>query len=680
MKVRKWSKRGIQGVLLWYLFAALLPFPHEKLRMSPQNIRYLDEKGQFLRRSLGDGGMDTDWIPLSACGEWAGPALIAVEDQRFYQHGGVDPFAVLRAAGQNLLHLRVVSGASTISTQVIRLIEPRKRNLVTKLIEAFRATQLEMRYDKDFILEQYMNRAPFGGNRQGLATASRRYFGKEPANLSSGEAALLMGLPQSPSRFRPDRFPERAEKRRQTVLRRMVEERVLKELPLVDYGPRWVEPPLKAFHFTEWVRRRHAWQGGELRTTLDLGLQQTCEAVLEAWRQKPAYAETDGVGVVLMDAKTGDIRAWVGNWDGANPEHGQVDTVTRRRAPGSTLKPFAYAVAMEQGWLTPETRLEDSPRVYRDYRPENMHEQWSGDVSAKDALVQSLNLPALQVVEKAGVQEFLAVLRASGMRLRNQKVSDIGLGSVLGGGMEVSLLEVVQGYSVFARNGRGVKVKGVVGEPNEGNTVFCEGVAYWINRMLSGSERDEVLYGHWGDVAQSNLAFKTGTSHGMRDAWAIGWNDQWVLGIWVGRMDGGAVSGLSGSTHAAPLLGELVRELLHKESREWPVAPETIQTWRGRQVVAGVTDPEEGGGWEIQRRIVQPAPQEVIQTVEGGAVWMSLRAMAGSTEEVHWFVNGVWQGQCQVKQPLPLHLDKGVYEIRAVFQDGTADSRDLRIL
>lgn len=280
MSLRNVFRRSVKLLLLWMVLAALLPFQNAKLQHAPRNIRYLDREGNLLRRQLAENGEDWDWIPLSETGAWAGPALIAVEDQRFYHHPGVDPIAVLRAVGQNLLQGKVVSGASTLSTQVIRMTEPRPRNLFTKGIEAFRATQLEIRYDKNFILEQYLNRAPFGGNRVGIATAARRYFGKEAEGLSAGEAALLMGLPQSPSRFRPDRYPDKAEKRRETVLRRMQEEGMLQERPLLDAGIRWVEPPLKAFHFTEWIRRRQGWRGGELETTLDAGMQAECEAVL----------------------------------------------------------------------------------------------------------------------------------------------------------------------------------------------------------------------------------------------------------------------------------------------------------------------------------------------------------------------------------------------------------------
>ncbi|WFB34694.1 transglycosylase domain-containing protein [Kiritimatiellota bacterium B12222] len=679
MNVRKGVLWGLRGLGLWFALVFFVPFPHEKLKEHPQNIRYLDQEGGLLRRSLGEGGMDSDWISLEACGSWVGPALIAVEDQRFYQHAGVDPLAVVRAMGQNVLHMDVVSGASTLSTQVIRMIEPRPRNLRTKFIEAFRATQLELFYDKAFILEQYLNRAPFGGNRQGIASASRRYYGKEPEYLSAGEAALLMGLPQSPSRFRPDRAPNKAERRRETVLRRMQEEGMLTEMPILSEGRLWVEPPLRAFHFTEWIRRRYAVKGGGFHSTLDPGVQQQCEAILERKRSETLYAETDGVGIVVMDAQTGWIRAWVGGWDPEHPLHGNVDTVTRRRAPGSTLKPFAFAMAMEQGWLNPESRLEDLPQQYRDYRPQNMDERWSHDVSAQDALVRSLNMPALHIVGQLGVDDFLSDLRSAGMELKDVRSEDVGLGVVLGGGVTVSLLEMVEAYSVFARGGEGLVAQGKDQGLETRERVYSEGVAYWISRMLSGPERNDALYGHMGEVSRPALAFKTGTSHGARDAWAIGWNAQWVVGVWVGRMDGVGVDGLSGSRHAVPLLGEVVMGLMNDKQEPWPQAPESIQQWNGQEVVMGVTELNHAQPKVVQPRICSPSPESELFLLDDETIHVRLEAMGEGETVVHWFVNERWIGERKIHQPLVYSFSQGDYEIRAVFADGSAESRHLKV-
>ena len=664
---------------LWFGAAAVAPFPAEMLRSPPGNTRYLDAEGGLLRRGLAADGMDRDWVPLEQTGEWVGRALIAVEDQRFYRHTGVDPLALSRAVAQNVWHRRVVSGASTLSTQVIRMAKPRPRRLTTKAIEFFRATQMEMRYDKAFILEQYLNRAPLGGNRYGVAAGVRRYFGKEPSALSAGEAALLMGLPQSPSRYSPDRFPERAERRRKTVLRRMREEGMLERDPLLGAGRRWVEPPLRAYAFTEWVRRRHGHRGGELRTTLDPGLQAACEAVARRMREEARYAEVDGVGILMLEASTGRVRAWVGAREPDASAVGTVDTVTRRRAPGSTLKLFAYALAMQAGWLTPDTVLEDRPRTFRDYAPANMEESWSGGVSARHALVRSLNLPALQVVERLGVAEFLGGARTAGIPLPGARPEIVGLGAVLGGGVETSLLDLCGAYTVFANRGEAVSARGVEEGTSARRRMLAPGVAYWISDMLSGPERDGALYGGRADVARPALAFKTGTSHGHRDAWAVGWNGEWVVGVWVGRLDGETVPGLSGSTHAAPLLGRVAEACFSRG--EWPHRTPDLGEWRGREVVAGVTDPTpEPVTRTLRAKVVSPAPEFTWKGLDGASPRLRLRAAGPEGEAAHWFLNGQWLGKIPLNTDRWVEVEPGGHELRAVFEDGRAETRSVRVL
>ena len=654
---------GMVAVCAWHLAARCFPFPDHLLSHAPENLRLLDVEGGELRRLLGADAVDAQWISLEDTGEWAGPAIISVEDQRFHRHGGVDTVAIVRAAGQNLGKRGVVSGASTISTQVIRLIEPRPRTLRTKVIEAFRATQLEQRYDKAFILEQYLNRIPVGGNRQGLAVAAQRYYGKNARHLSAGEAALIMGLPQSPARYSPNRHPERAEGRRTTVLRRMKEEGVLREAPLLDNGVRWVSPPSRAPHFSEWILQRHRGERGELRTTLDPGVQRLLESVAGQARRDPRYAGVDGVGLVVMDARNGAIRAWVGGWDPEHPEHGQVDMVTRRRAPGSTLKPFAYALAMQRGWLTPDSLLDDRPRAYRDYRPRNMDRQWDGAVSATDALVRSLNLPALEVARRLGTPDLLGHMREVGFLFHGARAEDLGLGLVIGGGVEVSLLELVGAYSAFAGDGARVTPRGVEDTPLEKEPIYPASVSWWITRMLSGPERNLVLHGHAAETEQVAAAFKTGTSHGHRDAWTVGWNADWVIGVWVGRMDNRGVSGLTGATHAAPLFGEIVRDLFETES--FAAKPEEIIAWRGREIIAGLTDPDLPATPASPFRIVFPTPNFEMRQTGTGPVKLPLRTTGSDEVPVHWYANGTWLGDIT-----HVKLNPGETHLRALGPNG----------
>jgi len=386
------------------------------------------------------------------------------------------------------------------------------------------------------------------------------------------------------------------------------------------------------------------------------------------------------VGVVILEAGTGRILAWVGGWDPSDIMVNQVDTVTRKRAPGSTLKPFAFALAMQRGWLTPDTVLEDRPRSYRDYHPSNMAGNWSGDVSAGDALVRSLNYPALQVVERTGVQEFLSFLRSCGPAFAGVKEREVGLGAVLGGGMDISLLELTAAYTVFANRGIPRSPMAVEGHESPSAPVMAPGVAYWISRMLSGQERDDRLYGHVADVERPVVAFKTGTSHGHRDAWAIGWTGEIVIGVWIGRLDGKGVSGLSGSTHAAPILGRIAMELVSPNA--WPEPSSDVVQQQGQEVIRGVTDPylHTMVSKTHPPRILSPRPDFTWKGLEVGDLTLPLKADVPDATTVHWFVNGNWVGKTESSQALPHVFSKGQHTVRAVFPEGRSETRTVTVL
>jgi len=662
----------------WILALVCVPFPHHWLERPEEGFRLLDREGQALWRGLNPDDVDHSWLPLEEAGEWVPAALIAVEDQRFATHVGVDPVALLRAIGQNLYSRRVVSGASTISTQVIRLVRPRPRTLSTKFFEAFRAMQMEIRYDKAFILEQYINRAPFGGNRMGLASAARRSFGKEAELLSAGEAALLAGLPQSPSRFDPSRFHEAAERRREMVLLRMEAEGLLAEEPILDSGRRWVPPPLEAPAFRDWIRIRYPDRQGSFLSSLDPQFQAEVEAL--AAQEQSTYQQQglDGIAMLVVEARSGKVRAMLGGWDPEDPLHGHINSCLRRRSVGSTLKPFFYAMAMEQGWLQPQSLLPDRPRSYLDYRPENMDQLSNGEVSAREALIRSLNHPALALLERIGAEAGLQRMQHLFPALQSHRAEDLGLGLALGGGVELSLLELCEAYSLFATGGERVHLVGAEAEAGEGEAMMHPGVSYWISDMLSGAERDPLLYQSRADVQRPRFAFKTGTSHGHRDAWALGWNGNWVIGIWLGRMDGAPVEGLSGGTHAAPLLATLFGRL-PVDSAVWPQAPESVGERQGQPWIAGLSDPQAQDLLsETGCRILSPPPQE--SWVLGGRerVWISLRAEA--EEEVNWFLNGIWVGRSESGESLPLQLMAGAHQLRAVSASGHADERQVELL
>jgi len=481
--------------------------------------------------------------------------LIAYEDRRFYSHYGVDPLALGRAAWQMLRHGRIVSGGSTITMQLARLLEPRtKRSFGAKLHQMVRAVQLEWRLPKRQILEFYLTYAPYGGNIEGVRAASMMWFGKEPRSLSLSEASLLVALPQAPESRRPDRFAAAARVARAKVLARVAEAGII-ALPEVGRASARPMPsarkaiPALAAHLADEVKQL---QPGVQRhdVTLSRPVQQGLQDVAsEAARHLPAGLS---VAMVLADAKTGEILAEVGSAQAFDGERGGWIDMTRvRRSPGSVLKPFVYALALEDGVVMPETMIEDSPASFDGYRPRNFDMTYQGNVTVRKALQLSLNVPAVRLLQSTGPARLLGRLRRAGLRPDLPRNNAPGLAVGLGG-LGVTLEEIVQAYTIFANSGRpsllgdGITVKPMA----PGRSGMFEAVAVWhVADILSGAA------GPAGTV-RLPIAFKTGTSYGYRDAWSVGFDGRHVLGVWVGRPDGAAVPGISGISTAAPVLFE----------------------------------------------------------------------------------------------------------------------------
>lgn len=570
---RRVLRRGAVAALASVMAAVVIwrhvPEPGVWLQPRPSTTILADRRGEPLRVLLADDGRDCRPIPLCEMGPWIGPAIVAAEDGRFYSHPGVDPLAIGRAIVQNLASGRVVSGASTISTQVVRLAQPRPRTLRSKVIEALLALKMERRLSKDRILEEYLNRAPFGGLTVGVQAAAQRYFGKDTRDLTLGEAALLAGLPQSPSRLRLDRHLDVALRRRDYVLRRMVARGFITEQqrsaalaqPLaVERRPY----PLRAPHFAEAARARLPREaaGSLARTTMDPELQRLAE---DALRRRVVALRADGVrsgAVVVLEVATGAVRAMVGSPNADAPrDAGQVNAALAPRSAGSTLKPFLFALAFDEGRLTPETVLADVPRQYPDYEPANFDGQYRGLVSARRALLDSLNIPALDLVGEIGVERFHENLRSLGLTTLNRPAAHYGLGLALGNG-EVTLLSLTNGYAALARGGQ---ARPPVWFESESPAPAVEAVsaeaAWLVSDILSDPERAAPLPIPLGNVRLPSLAWKTGTSSGFRDAWAIAWNREYVIGVWLGNPDGAPSPALVGGEAAAPVAWEIFRAL-----------------------------------------------------------------------------------------------------------------------
>ncbi|MGG7600261.1 peptidoglycan glycosyltransferase PbpC [Pseudomonas sp. WC1] len=503
-------------------------------------------------------------------------ALLAYEDRWFYHHPGVNPMALARAAWLNLRGGRVVSGGSTLSMQVARLLDPHDRTLPGKLRQLWRTAQLEWHLSKDEILQLYLNRAPFGGTLQGVAAASWAYLGKSPKHLTPAEAALLAVLPQAPSRLRPDRHPERAQRARDKVLQRLAEYQVwpaqrideAREEPLL-LAPRQ-EPALAPLL----ARRLNTPNSPPLiRTTLDAALQRRLEDLLMGWRAR--LPERTSAALLVVETQSMAVRAYLGSID-LNDERrfGHVDMVHALRSPGSTLKPFLYAMAMDDGLIHSESLLQDVPRRYGDYRPGNFSMGFSGPVSASSALALSLNLPAVQLLEAYGPKRFAAQMRMGGMPLVLPPLAEPNLSLILGGAGS-RLEDLVGGYAALARGGLSAQVRLQPQDPLVERRLLSSGSAWITRRILSGLARPD-RDPHAELVQRPQLAWKTGTSYGFRDAWSVGVGPRYLIGVWIGRPDGTPVPGQFGLASAAPLMLQVHDLLSNRDSQrgiEVPVEP-----------------------------------------------------------------------------------------------------------
>lgn len=481
--------------------------------------------------------------------------LIAYEDQRFYDHHGIDPWALLRSAWQLASNGRIVSGASTLSMQVARLIEPRTdRSFSAKFLQGLRALQIERRLDKAEILDLYLNIAPYGGNLEGVRAASLAWFGKEPARLDTAEAALLVALPQLPEKRRPDRFPDAARQARERVLQRLAVERVVGEgeaeratLAAVPANRR--DLPAYAPHMAAAARVKFA-NATEAHSTLRLPIQRELEAVARHAAEK--LTEKVSVAIVMADAQTGDILAEVGSADYLDTaRRGFVEMSRAVRSPGSTLKPFIYGLAFENGLIGQETIIEDRPADFSGYRPRNFDMHYQGDVSIRQALQLSLNVPAVKLLDAVSPSALMVRFRRAGVKLVLPTTEPPGLAIALGGA-GISLVDLVQLYAGLAGGGDPVRLgDGVRSAPQRlaGDRLFADAAIWNVSDILSG------VLPPLG-MKQRGIAYKTGTSYGYRDAWSVGYDGRHVIGVWVGRADNGAVPGIAGYATAAPILFE----------------------------------------------------------------------------------------------------------------------------
>jgi penicillin-binding protein 1C len=531
---------------------SLGPLPLAQAREVSTTV--VDRNGKLLRAyAMADGrwrlpvdastGVDPGYLKL----------LLAYEDRRFYSHDGVDPLALARAAFQLVSRGHIVSGGSTITMQLARLMEPRReRSVYAKLRQVVRARQIERTLNKDQILDLYLALAPFGGNLEGIRAASIAYFGKEPKRLSLAESALLVALPQSPETRRLDRYPEMARTARDRVLDRMVEDgRVSVEdaaQAKATAVPRLRKPmPILAPHSADQAIATVK-DADVIALTLDSSLQKVLEAL--ARDRAIALGSNISVAIIAVDNESGDVLARIGSPDYFDERRaGQVDMTRAVRSPGSTLKPFIYGLAFEDGFVHPESLIDDRPIRFGSYAPENFDMTFQGTVPVRKALQLSLNVPAIALLDRVGSSRLSSRLKQAGANLVLPKDEAPGLAMGLGG-VGVTLQDLVQLYSGLARLGNTRPLREIMIEKDDqrDSLRLMDQVAAWqVGNVLIGTPPPE-------NAAHNRIAFKTGTSYGYRDAWSVGFDGRITIGVWVGRPDGAPVPGLVGRTAAAPIL------------------------------------------------------------------------------------------------------------------------------
>ena len=666
--IRRIGRIAAAGALAAIAFAVLswlfIDWTGEGAEHYPGGAVVRDDAGNVLRVSLGEG--DTDCRPYyrAAADDWIVKAVIASEDGSFWSHSGVRPLSILRAACQNVFYRRRISGASTITMQAVRLIRPHPKTLWEKWKEAVRAAKMERTKTKEWILSQYLNRAPFGSNFVGIEAAAQGWFGKGAKELGLGEAAMLAGMVQAPSRFRPDRGYEKAIKRRDYVLGRMLELGVADEMqveaaksvrPVVKRAPR----PFRCPHFCDWVV---ATRSGDITTSLNADIQMACERAVSGTTN--AYSSA----VVVLRVSDGAVVAMAVSGDYFDPNGGQVNTALTPRPAGSTLKPFLTALAMERGAVTPSDRLMDAPVSFKGYRPANFDGRYRGAVTVREALVESLNVPFVLMLRELGVEAFGETLRTLGFAQLGVTDEDAGLGMAIGN-VEVSLLELASASAVLARGGA----------LPSGEQVFSPGACYLVSDMLSGAERSSAALGHVADVVLPRFAWKTGTSSAYRDAWTVLWNPEYVVGVWCGHKSGGfGDKALVGAKAAAPIAWGIARQLYPRGEGPWFAEPRDDADYRrlralpGRLIGAARKDalailrPEDGATFRL---VSAAARQGIVCKVTGNP----------SESRLWWFVDGRPAGESVGETPFAAELGSGEHVISCSTADGDSASVHVRL-
>jgi penicillin-binding protein 1C len=611
--------------------------------------------------------------------------LLAFEDKRFRVHHGVDPWAIGRAAWQLVTHRRIVSGGSTLTMQVARLVQgEHERNAAGKIRQALRALELERRLSKDEILRLYLRLAPFGGNLEGVRAAALAYFGKEPRRLSLAEAALLVALPQAPESRRPDRSPQAALRARNRVLAYAAAAGVISREDAARaaterMGVARREFPILAPHLADAEVERDKGRVVH-RLTIDASLQAKLERLVR--EHAHALGARLSAALIAVDQKSGEVIAHVGS-PGYLDEgrFGAVDMTDAVRSPGSTLKPFVYGLAFEAGLAHPETLIEDRPARFGLYVPKNFDEDWHGTVTIRMALAQSLNIPAVKVLEAVGPTKLAARLAQAGVEPVLPTGAEPSLAMALGGlGLKLSDLAAL--YAGLALGGEPVTLKyrrdpaAAPKPPPASQRLLSPAAAWYVSDILRNAPPP-------ANAKPGQLAYKTGTSYGFRDAWAVGYDGRHTVAVWVGRPDGAATPGLAGRSAAAPLLFDAFARL-SRQRTALPPAPSGVLKVAGGDLppplkrFRGTGDGGGGGTYlEPPLQIAFP-PDRAELELEAGERTIIVKAEGGSLPLV-WLLDGVPVDSDPARREAELPAESGFHKLSVIDARGRADRVTIRL-
>ena len=661
-------------VAMLTLFALDQAFPPPLERVRDLSPVVVDRNGEWLMAYTTQQGTWRLEARLDEIDPEFRRRLIAIEDSRFWWHPGVDPIALARASVSYVRQRRVTQGGSTITMQLARLLEPRPRTIPSKLIEIVRALQIERRMSKREILAAYLTLAPYGGNLEGVRAASRAYFQRDPQWLDDAEMALLIALPQAPEARRPDRHPAAARAARDRVLDMFVSARLISRARAAEGResaiPTRAPFPYSAPHATWRLAQEHAGEG-VVRSSLDATLQRDLEGL--ARRRAEALDRDTQIAILAVELRTRAVRARIGGV-GVDRAGGYIDMTRAIRSPGSALKPFLYAIAFDEGIAAPETLVRDAPRRFGGYLPENFDRRFHGDVSLEDALRHSLNLPAVATLDRIGANRFHAALLRAGadVRLPRRALSEPGLALALGG-VGMRLEDLVQLYASLGDEGRARPlVTDAVGEFAFTRRFVRSETAERVLQILATSPHPAGRIP--AQVAQGapQVAFKTGTSYGFRDAWALGVSNGYAIGVWVGRPDGAPRPGATGRQAALPILFEAF-DLLGAPSEPWR---EPVREHAPAPALARL----EGEGREALSILFPPAGAEVLVLDYGAqSRGLSLSARGGRGPLV-WYAEGrrvdsePTSGRAIWRPSAP-----GFYDVTVVDAEGQRQSVRVRI-